>query len=70
MGHKRRMSLRLPLRLAGVQILACIGVVVLRVIYVYGATFWQNATAINFIAVWIPAAIGISPILPTIASAW
>jgi hypothetical protein len=54
------MSLRLPLRLAGVQILACIGVVVLRVIYVYGATFWQNATAINFIAVWIPAAIGIA----------
>jgi hypothetical protein len=55
----KRMSALRPLRIAAAQILACILVVVARVVYLYGLNFWQSTTAINFLAAWIPAAIGI-----------
>ncbi len=59
MVPQKRMSLWLAARLAAIQVLACIVVVIARVVYVYGPAFWQNTTAVNFIAAWMPALIGV-----------
>ena len=59
MAPQKRMSLWRAVHMAAFQVLACILVVIARVIYVYGATFWQSNRAINFIAAWIPALIGL-----------
>jgi hypothetical protein len=59
MALPKRMSLWRAVHMAAFQVLACIIVVLARVGYVYGPKFWQSNTAINFIAAWIPALIGV-----------
>lgn len=59
MAFQKRMSLWRAVHMAAFQVLACIIVVIARVGYVYGPKFWQSTTAVNFIAAWIPALIGV-----------
>ena len=55
----KRLSPLKPLHIAAFQVSLCVAVVVARVVFVYGSTFWQSTLAVNFIASWIPAVIGV-----------
>ncbi|MGA2896490.1 MAG: hypothetical protein ABSE27_02690 [Acidobacteriaceae bacterium] len=59
MEPTKRLSPLRPLHIAAIQVSLCVIVVIARVVFVYGSTFWNNATAFNFIAAWIPAVIGV-----------
>lgn len=60
MGERpTRMSLLKPLRMAGIQFLACSIVVFIRALYVHGANLWNDPHLVNFAASWIPGIVSV-----------